>query len=111
MLSLFVMFVATSFGLDLSLAPGLSVKNAFLYTIIVIYMIETAVFHNRRLELPSVLVPFGLFVGYCILSWFVAAFVVGCGSLRLLQWLVGQRRLLPCAAYCAALGVGAIFIG
>lgn len=70
------MFVATSFGWDLSLAPGLSVKNAFLYTIVIIYMIETAVFQNRRLELPSVLVPFGLLVGYCILSWFVVVFVV-----------------------------------
>ncbi len=76
MLFLLVMFVAMTFGWDLSLAPGLSVKNAFLYLIIVFYMIETAVFHNRRFELPSVLVPFGLFVGYCILSWFVAAFVV-----------------------------------
>jgi O-antigen ligase len=75
-LLLCVMFLATTFGWDLSLAPGLSVKNAFLYTIIVIYMIETAVFHNRQLDLPAVLVPFGLFVGYCILSWFVAAYVV-----------------------------------
>ena len=70
------MFAATTFGWELSLAPGLSVKNAFLYLLILIYMIETAVLHNRRFELPSVLVPFGLLVGYCILSWFTVAFVV-----------------------------------
>ena len=75
-LLLCVMFVATTFGLDLSIAPGLSIKNAFLYTIVVIYMIETAVFHNRRFELASVIVPFALLVGYSILSWFTVAFVV-----------------------------------
>jgi hypothetical protein len=72
---MFVMFASITFGWDLSLAPGLSVKNAFLYTIIVVFMIETAVYHNRRFELPSVLVPFGLFVGYSIVSWFAVAFV------------------------------------
>jgi len=75
-LLLCVLLVATTFGLDLSLGPGLSVKNAFLYLIMVVYMIETAVLHNRRFELPSVLLPFGLLVGYCILSWFTASFVV-----------------------------------
>ena len=58
-LFLCVMFVATTFGWELSLGPGLSVKNAFLYLIILIYMIETAVFRNRRFELLSVLVPCG----------------------------------------------------
>lgn len=71
-----VMFAADTFGWDLSLAPGLSVKNAFLYLIIMVYMIETAVFRNHRLELPSVLVPFGLLVGYCIFSWSVMVFIV-----------------------------------
>ena len=75
-LMLFVFLVDTTFGLDLSLAPGLSVKNAFLYMIMVVYMIETAIYHNRRFELPSVLVPFGLLIGYCILSWFIASFII-----------------------------------
>ena len=85
------MFAATTFGWDLSLAPGLSVKNAFLYLIIVIYMIETAVFHNRRLELPSVLVPFGLFVGYSILSWFVVAFVVQLTNYPILETAISLK--------------------
>ena len=71
-----VFLVDTTFGLDLSLAPGLSVKNAFLYLIMIVYMIETAIYHNRRFELPSVLVPFGLLIGYCILSWFIASFII-----------------------------------
>ena len=75
-LLLCIMFVATTFGWELSLAPGLSIKNAFLYLIIVIYMIETAVFHNRHFELPSVLVPFFLLVGYCIFSWLTVALIV-----------------------------------
>jgi hypothetical protein len=68
--------VDKTFGLDMSLAPGLSVQNGLLYLIMVGYLIETAVRRNRRFELPSVLLPFGLFIAYCILSWFVASFVV-----------------------------------
>jgi hypothetical protein len=71
-----VMTVATTFGLDLSLGPGLSVKNAILYTILLFYTVETAVYHNRRFDLPSVLIPFGLLFFYCVLSWAITSFVI-----------------------------------
>jgi len=71
-----VLLVGMTFGFDFSLGPGLSIKNAFLYLILVAFTIETAVRRNRRFELPSVLVPFGLFVGYCLISWFTTGFVV-----------------------------------
>ena len=80
-----VMFVATTFGWDLSLAPGLSIKNAFLYMIVVIYMIETAVFRNRQFELLPVVVPFSMLVGYCILSWLVVSFVVQLTGYRMVE--------------------------
>ena len=75
-LLLVVILAATTFGLDLGLAPGLSIKNAFIYLIFVIYLIETAVFRNIQLELPSILVLFAVFIGYCILSWAIAAFLI-----------------------------------
>ncbi len=75
-LLLCVLLVDATLGLNLSLAPGLSVQNALLSMIMAGYLIDTAVRRNRRFELLSVLVPFCLFIAYCILSWFVASFVV-----------------------------------
>jgi O-antigen ligase len=71
-----VLFAATTFGWDLSLAPGLSVKNGFIYVIMFIYLIQMAVSGGRGTPVPSVIVIFGLLVGYSILSWFVTGFVV-----------------------------------
>lgn len=76
LLLLTVLLVATTFGWDLSLAPGLSVKNGFLYLIMGLYLTEAAVLRNQRFELPAVVVPFALYVAYALLSWFIAAFVV-----------------------------------
>ena len=42
---------------------------------------------------------------------FVAAFLTGVLALRALQWAVAKRKLLPFAAYCGLLGVGAIVLG
>ena len=49
-LMLCVLLADTTLGLDLSLAPGLSVTNAFLYLIIVAYFIETAVLRYLERE-------------------------------------------------------------
>ena len=46
-----VMQVAILLNLDLSLAPGLSVKNAFLYLILLGIIVDTALRRNRDLEL------------------------------------------------------------
>jgi undecaprenyl-diphosphatase len=42
---------------------------------------------------------------------FVAALVTGVVALRVLQWVVRNRQLLPFAAYCALLGAVAVAIG
>ncbi len=42
------------------------------------------------------------------LAGFVTALVAGYAALGLLVWLARQRRLMPLAIYCAALGVSAI---
>ena len=51
LLLLTVLLVATTFGWDLSLAPGLSVKNGFLYLIMGLYLTEAAVLRNQRASL------------------------------------------------------------
>ena len=64
-----VMLGAVLFDLDLSLAPGLSVKNAFLYLILVGIIVETALRRNRDFELLSISVPYILAVCYAIFTW------------------------------------------
>ena len=65
----FVMLGAILLSLDLSLAPGLSVKNAFLYLILLGIIVDTALRHNRDIELLSVSVPLALCIIYAIFTW------------------------------------------
>jgi O-antigen ligase len=58
-------------GLELSLAPGLSVKNALLYTVTTIIAVQAVVMRNRKLELLSVIVPWALLVAYAVFTWLV----------------------------------------
>jgi O-antigen ligase len=71
-----LLMVSLTVGWDLSLAPGLSAKNALLYLIIIIGMVEMAVFRNLSFDLPSVVIPFALVAIYALVSWFAVAFVV-----------------------------------
>jgi O-antigen ligase len=67
----FVLFTSRTLGFDLSLAPGLSVKNAFLYLIFAALAIDAAMTRRYKLELLSVLVPFGMYVYYAVFTWVV----------------------------------------
>lgn len=42
---------------------------------------------------------------------FLSALLSGLLALRVLQWVVARRRLLPFAGYCGLLGIGAIVFG
>jgi undecaprenyl-diphosphatase len=46
-----------------------------------------------------------------LLVGFIAAFFVGALSLNALRWVVGRRKLLPFAAYCGVVGLGALSLG
>jgi hypothetical protein len=72
----FVLFTSRALGFDLSLAPGLSVKNAFLYLIFATIAIDTALTRRRKLELLPVLVPFALYMLYAIFSWLVILLIL-----------------------------------
>jgi O-Antigen ligase len=65
----FVMLMSRALGFDLSLGPGLSVKNALLYVTCGLMLIETAIARNRKIELLPVIVPFGLLFAYALASW------------------------------------------
>lgn len=72
----FVLFASRSLDFDTSLAPGLSVKNAFLYLTFLMLAIETAVTHRRKLELLPVFVPFAVYVFYATFTWLVILLIM-----------------------------------
>lgn len=72
----FVLFASRTLGFDLSLAPGLSVKNAFLYLIFAALAVEAALTRRKKLELLPIFVPFGLYVYYAVMSWVVVLLLI-----------------------------------
>ena len=77
---LLILFIATIggrvLGLDLGLAPGLSIKNAMLYLAASAIAIESAVVRDRKLELLQVIIPFGLLVLYASMSWLITVLFI-----------------------------------
>ena len=61
--------------------------------------LQRAGFDAVRVEALPLVVGFGV------------ACATGVLSLRALQWVVAQRRLLPFALYCALLGGGVMLLG
>lgn len=72
---LLILFVATmgsrALGLDLGIAPGISLKNILLYVAVSVIAIDIAMTHKRKLDGLSVVVPFSLLILYAGLTWLV----------------------------------------
>jgi len=62
--------------LNLSIAPGLSAKNAFLYLIFASIAVDSALKRNRKLEMLSVIFPYGICILYATFSWLVMILVI-----------------------------------
>ena len=57
------------FQLNMSMGPGLSVKNALLYPIALGLLFRMALTGRFRMRLPAVNVAFVLWIGYAFLTW------------------------------------------
>jgi hypothetical protein len=72
---LFFLFVGTlgsrALGLDLGVAPGISVKNILLYVAVALVAVEAAIRRDRKFELPYIFVPFGALILYAALTWLI----------------------------------------
>ena len=64
------------FGWTLSLAPGLSVKNAILYVILLALTARFVVRGGMRMELPKVHLWFGVLIVYATLTWLVVGLIL-----------------------------------
>lgn len=75
-LLIMVLAVGDVLGLDMSLAPGLSVKNAFVYVVAVALLFRIVLEGESRLDLAIVHAWFVVLIGYAILTWLLAALVI-----------------------------------
>lgn len=72
----FVMYAGDDLGINVSFAPGLSLKNLLLYAIVAGIAINTAIARNRKFELPSVLIPWGALILYAIVTWIAVTYIL-----------------------------------
>ncbi len=91
----FVLIVAEMLGLDLSLGPGLSVKNAYLYIFLLALVVEAAIRKQEgRLECLNIHVPFILLISYAALSWFTVSLIVAFPGYGMLESLITLKSQL-----------------
>lgn len=67
-LFMFYMIAVQTFGLDVGLGPGLSLKNGLLYLLMVLILSQYAVRRDFRLQLGGVFGAFALLIGYAVFS-------------------------------------------
>jgi O-antigen ligase len=86
-----VLLAADALELNLSLAPGLSVKNAFLYLIVFVIAVETALTRNRRFECMSVIVPYSLYFFYACFTLVIVVVFVNYPGYEILQAIISLK--------------------
>jgi O-antigen ligase len=67
---------ADVFGWNLSLAPGLSVKNGMIYLLLLALTARFVVSGGMRLELPRIQIWFGILLAYATLTWLAAGILI-----------------------------------
>lgn len=83
---------AETLGVKLSLAPGLSVKNAYLYVILLILIIEAAMRKGEgQIELKNVHIPFIALLSYATLSWFVLSLLQVYPAYGMYEYLIALK--------------------
>jgi O-antigen ligase len=96
LLALLIFFLTTIdvFGWTLSLAPGLSVKNAILYLIMLALAARIVVRGGIRLELPQLHLWFGVLIAYATLTWLAAGFLLHYESYTLVSSGIDLKAFL-----------------
>jgi O-antigen ligase len=96
LLALLIFFLTTAdvFGWTASLAPGLSIKNAILYLIILALAARLVVRGGVRLELPQVNLWFGVLIAYSTLSWLAAGLLLRYKSYTLVSSGIDLKAFL-----------------
>lgn len=86
LLALLIFFFTTCdvFGWSLSLAPGLSVKNALMYVTMLALVSQYAARGGFRLEVRPVYFWYGVLIAYAIFTWLIAGIIIKYEAYQLL---------------------------
>lgn len=90
----FVMYAGDNIGLNISLGPGMSLKNLLLYMMLVGIALNAAVARNHRVELGLVLVAFALLITYALVTWIVAVFVLAAPDYEMRESFIRLKSTL-----------------
>jgi O-antigen ligase len=87
LLALLIVFLTTAdvSGWTLSLAPGLSVKNAIIYLILLALAARFVVRGGMQMQLPKIHLWFGVLIAYAMLTWLAAGLLLDYKSYTLLR--------------------------
>ena len=80
-----LLVVSNIFSLDLSLAPGLSAKNAVLYVAASLIAFRLVVTRNFQMDMGKFVAVYLAFIAYAIATWLVAGLFIEYKSYSLLQ--------------------------
>ena len=67
---------STVFGFDPGPAPGIKIKNALLYFIILGLMLRVTLDRSYRIQLPAVPILFGIMIAYALLTYLAIVLVI-----------------------------------
>jgi O-antigen ligase len=81
-------------GWTLSLAPGLSAKNALIYVILLTLVAQFVARGGMRMELPKVHLWFGILIAYATLTWLVAGILMQYKGYTLLSGVMSLKANL-----------------
>lgn len=104
LLSLIGVLAATDiFSLDLSLAPGLSVKNAVLYLVLMALFFRTVLSGELKIERPEIHAYFAVWIGYAVVTCLVAGLIIEYPGYHLFSAAITLKSfLIDPALFCLA---------
>lgn len=92
---LFVALIAGDvFGWTQSIAPGMSLKNAFLYLAALMLAARIVIRGGFKLEVPGIQLWFGVLIGYAILTWLTVGLLLHYQSYNLIATGIALKSQL-----------------
>jgi O-antigen ligase len=94
MLVIGALTVADTFSLDMSMGPGLSVKNALIYPIALGLMLRMSLSGQFRMRLPVLNAAFVVWIAYAILTWIAIITVIHYPGYEIRETGISLKALL-----------------
>jgi O-antigen ligase len=85
------LMVSQTLSLDISLAPGLSLKNAFLYLTALVILLRIVISGNFRMELPGIHAAFGFLLLYATVSMLIALLAIKYPNYEAMEALISLK--------------------